>query len=149
MILIQKETAQAFLRERSGNAIARLVLKPGEGKSGFIDSILSGLEADGLSYRVASPTGKGAKRMLEVGLAAQTVHALIAANAPTVDVLVVMDGEMLTPADCAAFPRLARRTVFVVDDNWEQRLPPIGAGSVLEDLRADAAQRKVLASSYT
>lgn len=118
---------------------------PGTGKTTTLRSALDRLDLDGVRYRLASPTGKAAKRMSEAtGREASTVHRLLewtpagfnrnARNPIDADLVVIDESSMLdTPlaADLMRAIAPTTRLVFVGDAN---QLPSVGPGRVLADL---------------
>ncbi|WP_217924792.1 SF1B family DNA helicase RecD2 [Miltoncostaea oceani] len=120
---------------------------PGVGKTMTLQAMVATLEAKGLTYSLAAPTGKAAKRMSEAtGRKAQTIHRLIGFDALVSskpggpirqmggDVLIVDEASMLDMRIAerllAACPR-EMNVVFVGDPD---QLPPVGAGSVFLDM---------------
>jgi exodeoxyribonuclease V alpha subunit len=122
---------------------------PGTGKTTVINSLLAILERKGVSFLLAAPTGRAAKRMEEAtGRDASTLHRLLEfspkngafvrneADPLVTDLLVVdetsMVDEMLMHALLRALPFFAR--LILVGD--VDQLPSVGAGNVLFDLIA-------------
>lgn len=127
--------------------ISLLTGGPGVGKTATLATMVETLEAQGISYVLAAPTGKAAKRMSEsTGRQARTLHRLIgwealeAANPDRpikpieADTVIVDESSMLSM-------RMAERVlahcgpqtnIVLVGD--PDQLPPVGAGSVFLDL---------------
>ncbi|MBI1319217.1 MAG: ATP-dependent RecD-like DNA helicase [Candidatus Hydrogenedens sp.] len=122
---------------------------PGTGKTTVINSLLAILEKKGVSFLLAAPTGRAAKRMEEAtGREAQTLHRLLEFSPksggfvrnesdPLVTDLLVVDetsmvDELLMHAVLRALPFFAR-LVLVGDVD---QLPSVGAGNVLFDIIA-------------
>jgi exodeoxyribonuclease V alpha subunit len=125
---------------------------PGTGKTTVIKSLLAILEKKGLSFLLAAPTGRAAKRMEEAtGRDARTLHRLLEFspqkggfnrdenNPVDTDLLVVdeasMVDEMLMHSLLKALPPFAR-LVLVGDVD---QLPSVGSGNVLLDIIASQA----------
>jgi len=111
---------------------------PGTGKTTCLRAALGFLDADRITYRLASPTGKAAKRLQEAtGREASTIHRLLtslpyATRAP--DLVVVDEASMI---DIELFARLVSsispsrtRLILVGDAN---QLPPVGPGRPFSD----------------
>ncbi|HOV60421.1 MAG TPA: ATP-dependent RecD-like DNA helicase [Candidatus Hydrogenedentes bacterium] len=120
---------------------------PGTGKTTILKGLLSALERKGISFLLASPTGRAARRMEEAtGYPARTVHRLLeyspakqaftrdASNPLVTEVLVIDEASML---DILLFRALLRalpasaRLILVGDTD---QLPSVGPGNVLADL---------------
>lgn len=125
---------------------------PGTGKTTIIRGLLAILERKGLSFLLAAPTGRAAKRMEEAtGRPAMTVHRLLEfspkrggfvrneSNPLATDLLIVDEASMidvyLMHAILKALPPFAR-LVLVGDVD---QLPSVGPGNVLMDLIASGA----------
>ena len=118
----------------------------GSGKTFTIESLIAACEDLGLSYELAAPTGKAAKRLEQsVKRKAKTVHRLLGFNGHTfakgdedkleVDFLVVDEVSMVdVPLMYQLFRAidLLRTAVLLVGDH--NQLPPVGPGNVLRDL---------------
>ncbi|MDR3312835.1 MAG: ATP-dependent RecD-like DNA helicase [Oscillospiraceae bacterium] len=123
---------------------------PGTGKTTTLKGILELFNAANLKVALAAPTGRAAKRMQELtGAAAKTIHRLLEvewtqddrqtfarnqrnpleAGAVIIDEISMVDISLFA-ALLEALP-LGCRLVLVGDAD---QLPPVGAGSVLQDL---------------
>ena len=120
---------------------------PGVGKTATLATMVETLEREGITYALAAPTGKAAKRMSEsTGRKASTLHRLIGwaqlentdLDAETTlikaDTIIIDESSMLSM-------RMAERVlahcgpqtnIVLVGD--PDQLPPVGAGSVFLDL---------------
>ena len=127
---------------------------PGVGKTSCLKWALDRLDERGITYRLAAPTGKAARRMREAtGRAASTVHRLLefgpdeltgelgfrrnARNPVSADLVVVDESSMLdvrlADALTAAIDQSRTRLVLVGDAN---QLPSVGPGRVFGDIIA-------------
>ena len=118
----------------------------GSGKTFTVKSLIRACEDLHLSYELAAPTGKAAKRLEQsVKRPAQTVHRLLGFNGHTfakgpndkieADFLVVDEVSMVdVPLMYRLFQAidLERTAVLLVGDH--NQLPPVGPGNVLRDL---------------
>jgi exodeoxyribonuclease V alpha subunit len=137
-------------RTAATNAFAYLISLmtggAGSGKTFTIQSLIHACEQQGLSYALAAPTGKAAKRLEQsVGRAAQTIHRLLEFNGTSfgrgpnnqleAQFLVIDEVSMVdVPLMYRLFRAtdLSRTSVFLVGDH--NQLPPVGPGNVLRDL---------------
>jgi exodeoxyribonuclease V alpha subunit len=119
---------------------------PGTGKTTCLKALITTLETQGMTYALASPTGRAAKRLSEAtGRPARTIHRLLdysplegfkhnEENPLDVDFLIVDEASML---DLLLTNHLLKavqpgtRLLFVGDVD---QLPSVGAGDVLRDL---------------
>jgi exodeoxyribonuclease V alpha subunit len=118
----------------------------GSGKTFTVRSVIRACEDLQLSYEIAAPTGKAAKRLEQsVKRSAQTVHRLLGFNGQTfakgpedkirADFLVIDEVSMVdVPLMYRLFQAvdLDRTAVLLVGDH--NQLPPVGPGNVLRDL---------------
>jgi exodeoxyribonuclease V alpha subunit len=131
------------------NKVSIITGGPGTGKTTLIKQLIGIAEHYNLSYKLAAPTGRAAKRMHEsTHRQALTIHRLLEFdvstfsfvknehNAVTVDLLVIDEASMLdiflTYAILRALP-LDAHIVFIGDSD---QLPSVGAGNVLHDMIA-------------
>jgi len=122
---------------------------PGTGKTTVIKKLLSLLEEHKLSYQLAAPTGRAAKRMLEsTNRQAVTLHRLLEfdvstmrfvhdeSNALKVDFLIVDEASMIDVFLAHALLKaVSLRTHLIFIGDIDQ-LPSVGAGNFLRDLIA-------------
>ena len=125
--------------------IAVLTGGPGTGKTTVLKTALDQMEARRERIRLASPTGKAAKRMTETtGRKAQTVHKLLewkpegwdrdATNPIEADVVVVDEASMLDiELAKGLFEAIGQGTRLILVGDVDQ-LPPVGPGQPLLDL---------------
>ena len=119
---------------------------PGTGKTTCLKALITTLEAQGMKYALASPTGRAAKRLSEAtGRHARTIHRLLEyspvegfkhndQNPLDLDFLVVDEASMLDlllTNNLLKAVRPGTRVLFVGDVD---QLPSVGAGDVLRDL---------------
>lgn len=119
---------------------------PGTGKTTCLKALITALEAQGIPYALASPTGRAAKRLSEAtGRQARTIHRLLEfspvegfkhneENPLDLDFLVVDETSMLDlllTNNLLKAIRPGTRVLFVGDVD---QLPSVGAGDVLRDL---------------
>ncbi len=122
---------------------------PGTGKTTVINSLLAILERKGLSYLLAAPTGRAAKRMeAATGCEARTIHRTLEFspvsggfqrnenNPIETDLLVVDEASMLDIQLAYALFRALRPGVRLVLVGDVDQLPSVGPGNVLLDIIA-------------
>ncbi len=121
---------------------------PGTGKTTAVRTVIRLLEAKGLSYALAAPTGRAAKRLAEAtGRAAKTIHRLLEfkprkglqfqrseENPIEADMVIVDEASML---DLLLTNNLLKAIhseshLLLVGD--VDQLPSVGAGNVLKDI---------------
>jgi exodeoxyribonuclease V alpha subunit len=124
---------------------------PGTGKTTVLNSLLAILQKKGLSFLLAAPTGRAAKRMeAATDREARTIHRLLEyspkhngftrdENNPLITDLLVIDeasmlDQLLMFSLLKALPPFAR--LILVGDI--DQLPSVGAGNVLFDIMASA-----------
>lgn len=117
---------------------------PGSGKTTTLCAVLDACDADRLTYRLAAPTGKAARRMAQVtGRDASTIHRLLvwtregfihnASNPLHADVVFIDEASMIDYDLALALMAgtSASRLVLIGDAD---QLPPVGAGRLFGDL---------------
>jgi len=129
------------------NKVTVITGGPGTGKTTLVKKLLSLLDAQGLQYSLAAPTGRAAKRMFEgTGRNALTLHRLLEFNFETrsftrneqnalkLDFLIVDEASMidifLAHALLKALPLDAH--LLLIGD--VDQLPSVGAGNFLNDV---------------
>ena len=142
----QQEAVRTALTQR----VAVLTGGPGTGKTVSMQTLIRLLDATGLHYALASPTGRAAKRLSEAtGKEAKTIHRLLEFNPGgaggfgfsrnednplTADIVIVDEASMLdlllTNSLLKAIPPGAH--LLLIGDI--DQLPPVGAGNVLRDV---------------
>ena len=120
---------------------------PGTGKTTLIKKLITILDGQKVSYKLAAPTGRAAKRMSEsTGKQAGTIHRLLEFdvssfgfarnenNALSVDYLIVDEASMLDIFLFYAILKALPLTAHVVFIGDVDQLPSVGPGNVLHDL---------------
>lgn len=120
---------------------------PGTGKTTLIKKLITILDNQNISYKLAAPTGRAAKRMNEsTGKQASTIHRLLEFdvscfgfarnenNALTLDYLIVDEASMLDIFLFYAILKALPHTAHVVFIGDVDQLPSVGPGNVLHDL---------------
>lgn len=134
------------------NKVTVITGGPGTGKTTLIKKLLEVLDEYSVSYRLAAPTGRAAKRITEsTRRSAVTIHRLLEfdvstmgfvrneSNALPLDFLIIDEASMidvfLAHSILKALPHHAH-VVFIGDVD---QLPSVGAGNFLKDLLASGA----------
>lgn len=122
---------------------------PGTGKTTLIKQLLGILDEQQLTYRLAAPTGRAAKRMAEgTGRHAATIHRLLEfdflthrfvrneQNALKLDFLIVDEASMIDIFIAQALLKALPLPAHIVLIGDIDQLPSVGAGNFLNDLIA-------------
>jgi len=120
---------------------------PGTGKTTLIKELLSTLDEHHVRYRLAAPTGRAAKRMMEgTRRHAMTLHRLLEfdpstmqfvhneKNALSLDFLIIDEASMLDIFLMQAVLKALPHTAHLILIGDIDQLPSVGAGNVLNDL---------------
>lgn len=139
----QQSAVQAALSSK----ISVLTGGPGTGKTTTLRMVINALDEEGITYKLASPTGRAAKRLGEATeQEATTIHRMLGWNPMEarfefdednplpVDMLVIDEASMI---DLQLFHRLLNALrvgthLLLVGD--VDQLPSVGAGNVLNDV---------------
>jgi exodeoxyribonuclease V alpha subunit len=129
------------------NKISIITGGPGTGKTTLVKKLLDVLEKQKLTFRLAAPTGRAAKRMfLGTGRNAETLHRLLEftpsvmnfsrneQNALEIDFLIVDEASMIDVFLMNAILRAMPLDAHLVLLGDVDQLPSVGAGNVLCDL---------------
>ena len=145
--IIFDEKQKLAIKKAFVNNISIITGGPGTGKTSIIEAIITILKTFNISFALAAPTGKAAKRMEEkTGEAAMTLHRLlniapidgadffessedIEADFIIVDEVSMMDTLLFSELLAAIEPG---KSLLLLGD--KDQLPSVGAGNVLEDL---------------
>lgn len=145
--LFLNEDQQRGIMSCLQNKITIITGGPGTGKTTLIKKLLMLLDSERVSYKLAAPTGRAAKRIIEgTGKFAMTIHRLLEfdvntmsfthneQNALKLDFLIIDEASMidifLAHAILKALPNKAH-LVLIGDVD---QLPSVGAGNFLNDL---------------
>ena len=120
---------------------------PGTGKTTIIKAILHIFESHGVSFMLAAPTGRAAKRMNETTFRfAATLHRLLkftpaeggyqmnASNPLKTDVVIVDEASMIDISLADALLRAVKSQSSVIFVGDSDQLPSVGPGNFLHDL---------------
>ncbi len=139
--------------EAAGNGVMVITGGPGTGKTTTINAIIKYFEYEGMTMRLAAPTGRAAKRMSEAtGCEAQTIHRMLELtggpdddharshfernedNPLETDVVIIDEMSMVDIHLMNALLKaiaVGTRLIMVGDVN---QLPSVGPGNVLRDI---------------
>ncbi len=122
---------------------------PGTGKTTLIKKLLGILDTEKVRYKLAAPTGRAAKRIIEgTGKYAMTIHRLLEfdpasrgftyneAHALKLDFLIVDEASMIDIFLAHSLLKALPETAHLVLIGDIDQLPSVGAGNVLNDLIA-------------
>lgn len=121
---------------------------PGTGKTTCLQALIAALEARRISYALASPTGRAAKRLAEAtSRSASTIHRLLgpspaegfkfnAQNPLPVDFLVLDEASMLDLSLAHHLLKALKPGAHLLLVGDVDQLPSVGAGDVLRDVIA-------------
>ena len=131
------------------NKITIITGGPGTGKTTLLKTLLNILDAEKVSYKVAAPTGRAAKRITEgTGKYASTIHRLLEFdvstmkfvhnedNALKLDYLIIDESSMIDIFLAHALIKAVPLNAHVVLIGDQDQLPSVGPGNFLKDLLA-------------
>ena len=153
---VQKEGEIALNEDQQRGILACLQHKitiitggPGTGKTTLIKKLLSLLDEYQLTYRLAAPTGRAAKRITEgTGRFALTIHRLLEfdvstrgflrneSNALALDFLIIDEASMIDIFLAHSIVKAIPTTAHIIFIGDIDQLPSVGAGNFLNDLIA-------------
>jgi exodeoxyribonuclease V alpha subunit len=146
--LALNEGQRQAVRTALTNKVAVLTGGPGTGKTTATRTIIRLLEARGLRYALAAPTGRAAKRLAEAtGREARTVHRLLEFkpregfqfqrnedNPLEVDMLILDEASMLDLLLANHLLKAVHPASHLLLVGDIDQLPSVGAGNVLRDV---------------
>lgn len=128
------------------NKITVITGGPGTGKTTLIKKLLGFFDQSGYRYKLAAPTGRAAKRMMEgTGRHAVTLHRLLEFDASTMsfknneqnslklDVLIVDEASMIDIFLANSLLKAMPMPAHLILLGDVDQLPSVGAGNVLND----------------
>ena len=131
------------------NKVTIITGGPGTGKTTLIKKLLGVLDEHKLEYRLAAPTGRAAKRIIEgTGRFAQTVHRLLEfdfttftfthneQNALKTNFIIIDEASMIDIFLASAIIKATPLTAHLIFIGDVDQLPSVGAGNFLNDLIA-------------
>ncbi|MBA3954626.1 ATP-dependent RecD-like DNA helicase [Candidatus Dependentiae bacterium] len=129
------------------NKITVITGGPGTGKTTVIKTLLQILELERINYKLAAPTGRAAKRIIEsTGKIALTIHRLLEFDVGTMsfshnenkalklDFLIIDEASMLDIFLAHAVLKALPYTAHLVLIGDVDQLPSVGPGNVLNDI---------------
>jgi exodeoxyribonuclease V alpha subunit len=137
---------QAAVHMALSSLVSILTGGPGTGKTTCLKALINALEAQGLTYALASPTGRAAKRLSEAtGHPASTIHRLLEFSPVEgfkrsdehpldMDFLVVDEASMLDLLLTNNLLKALRPGTHVLFVGDTDQLPSVGAGDVLRNM---------------
>ncbi len=143
----QKEAVRGALAE----GVSVITGGPGTGKTTIIDALITVFKTSGLSFRLAAPTGRAAKRMSQAtGQPAQTVHRMLeyhfedgtgkmvfgktAEDPLKTDAVIVDEASMIDLMMMRGLLDAIRPGTRLILVGDADQLPSVGAGDVLHDI---------------
>jgi exodeoxyribonuclease V alpha subunit len=140
------EDQQHGIMTALSNKVTIITGGPGTGKTTLIKQLLTVLEEQHVRYRLAAPTGRAAKRIIEgTGRHAVTMHRLLEfdpangqfkhneKNALALDFLIVDEASMIDIFLAHALLRALPLQAHLILIGDVDQLPSVGPGSVLSD----------------
>ena len=151
-VKLSEEQRRAVVECLSGN-VTIITGGPGTGKTTIINTLVRIFEFAGMSFALAAPTGRAAKRMEEAtGRPAMTIHRLLEfvwsdeedllnfgrneENPLEQDVIIVDEASMIDLMLMDGLLNAVKEGTRVIFTGDADQLPPVGAGNVLRDMIA-------------
>ncbi len=140
------ELQQEGILRALDNRVSVVTGGPGTGKTTLVKKLLSILDEKKISYKLAAPTGRAAKRITEsTGKYALTLHRLLEFNPQTgfvhneqnalkVDMLIIDEASMIDIFLANAVLKALPMTAHILFLGDIDQLPSVGAGNFLYDL---------------
>jgi len=129
------------------NKISVITGGPGTGKTTLIKALLSLLEREKLRYKLAAPTGRAAKKMMEgTGRQATTIHRLLEVDpanmqfkhndqhALEIDFLIIDEASMIDVFLALAIVKAVPLPAHIIFIGDVHQLPSVGPGNFLHDI---------------
>lgn len=129
------------------NKITLITGGPGTGKTTLLKKLLSVLDQEKVSYKVAAPTGRAAKRITEgTGRYASTIHRLLEFdvstmrfthnenNALKLQYLIVDETSMIDVFLAHSLVKAVPLNAHIIFIGDHDQLPSVGAGNFLKDM---------------
>lgn len=140
------EQQERAVRTALTNKISVLTGGPGTGKTTTLNTIVEMLEYHNCTYRLASPTGRAAKRLTEAtGYEAVTIHRLLQFSPPNgfyhdrsnpldTDIVIIDEASMIDLILFYDLVKAIRTNTHLLLVGDVDQLPSVGAGDVLRDI---------------
>jgi len=138
---------QGAVRAALTSKVSVLTGGPGTGKTTTLRMVINALEQEGVVFRLASPTGRAAKRLQEAtGHEAQTIHRLLEFSAQEggftrdddypldCEMVIIDEASMLDLLLFHSLLKALRETTHLMLVGDIDQLPSVGAGNVLNDV---------------
>ena len=143
---LSKQQQQA-VRAALGSKLSVLTGGPGTGKTTTLQMLIHALDEGDYAFKLASPTGRAAKRLGEAtGVAASTIHRLLGYSAEIsgfehdednplpADMVVIDEASMLDLQLFHSLLKALQPTTHLLLVGDVDQLPSVGAGNVLRDV---------------
>ncbi|MFQ5916327.1 MAG: ATP-dependent RecD-like DNA helicase [Candidatus Binatia bacterium] len=145
-LLLEEKQREAVLRATEQKVLV-ITGGPGTGKTTLLTHLLAQFRRSSVSFALAAPTGRAAKRMAEMaGEEAKTIHRLLeynprgrgfqrdAKNPLEADIVVIDEASMVDLLLMDHLLRAVKSQSHLILIGDVDQLPSVGAGNVLRDL---------------